>query len=350
MEQSCSFHSLGEGIAFLKKHFTGMIEIPVTEVQHDGSELQRTRKVPRYVFRGEERDRSVYSQTVSAWWRLEENHNLEAEDRSEIGKVTRQVVKWLCSPKSNFDLQEHDAFGLVQHLGLPTEYIDFSADPEVAGAFAVGESDVPDRRAAICVLDVQKAISDSCGRLADFRDHVWCERARRQQAYGYAPLAFHDLKSQEGIEQAGLWWFEFPVRGHRIEEFLDMYLKLLDIKSDPVSGLLRHHVNGYVADTGKLRSRVAKRLSETLPMAPLFARKLNPAVVEFLPPGQLQRWDEETERKHSLHYWSPECKGKLERDYLDAVLRNAEGMFHFPGTYHPSRREEASYSLENSKS
>ena len=249
-------------------------------------------------------------------------------------------MEWLCRPQSGFNLQEHDAFGLVQHLGLPTEYIDFSADPEVAGAFAVGESDVPDSRAAICVLDVQKATSDSCGRLADFRDHAWCERARRQQAYGYAPLAFHDLKTKEAIEQAGMGWFEFPVRGHRVEEFRDMFLRLLDIKSDPVSGLLRHDVNRYVADTGKLRLRVAKRLSETLPMAPLFACKLNPTVVEFVPPDQLQRWNEETEREHSLHYWSPEFEDKLESDYLDAVLRNAAGMFYFPGTYHPSRREE----------
>jgi hypothetical protein len=55
MEQSCSFNSLDESIEFLKKHFTGKIEISVTEARHDGSELQRTHKVPRYVFRGEER-------------------------------------------------------------------------------------------------------------------------------------------------------------------------------------------------------------------------------------------------------------------------------------------------------
>jgi len=70
-----------------------MIEISVTEVQHDGSELQRTRKFPRYVFRGEERDRSVYRQTVSAWLRLEKSDSLEAEDRAEISGITYRVVK-----------------------------------------------------------------------------------------------------------------------------------------------------------------------------------------------------------------------------------------------------------------
>lgn len=78
MEQSCSFNSLDESIAFLQKHFTGMIEISVNEVRHDKSELQRTRKVPRYVFRGEERDHSQYKQTVSTWRRLEKNASLDA--------------------------------------------------------------------------------------------------------------------------------------------------------------------------------------------------------------------------------------------------------------------------------
>jgi hypothetical protein len=203
------------------------------------------------------------------------------------------------------------------------------------------------RQAAICVLNVQRAIDH--GRLAEFCDHPWCERARRQQAYGYAPLEFHDLKSKEAIEQAGIWWFEFPVRGHRVEEFRDMFLKLLDIKSDPVSGLLRHEVNRYVADTGKLRLRVAKRLSETLRWLLCSHVSLTPPSWNSFHRTSSSAGTRKRSKRHSLHYWSPEFEDKLKSDYLDAV-RNAEGMFYFPGMYHPRRREEATYSLENSKS
>lgn len=209
IERICTFKNVGQCTAFLKEYFSGTIDISAVEVQRDGSHLSKKRTVPRYLFRGEDCDRSVYESTVSAWRRLRRDKNLDDKDRSEIDAITRSIVNWFCLPESRFDLQKHDAFGLVQHLGLPTEYLDFSADPEVAGAFAVGNLQNSNRRAAICVLDVQKAIEH--GRLAEFCQHPWCERARRQQAYGYEPPeGIDDLKSPEGIAKAGLWWFEFP--------------------------------------------------------------------------------------------------------------------------------------------
>jgi hypothetical protein len=295
----------------------------------------RRTDLPKYLFRGE---CGSHPKTVPACDRLEDL-GLDPRDRVQLLQLTLAIVKYLASPESNFKLVEYQAGGLVQHLGLPTDYIDFSESPDVAIAFAVCSSEKACGQ--VCVLDVPDATR--ANQVAEFCHHDWCERARRQAAYGYGPIEFRDLKSPEAIEQAGARWFKSPVRGQDRDRFRDRYKELLDTGTDPVAGLLRWQVNDYVAEKGKLRDRVAWYCVEKIPMVPLVAqvRSLRPTgepdVVNFLPPRDRTDWDEIKERDCSLRYWS--------QGYPDAILRpdyflggqiDARGIFVFPATHHPS--------------
>lgn len=114
----------------------------------------------------------------------------------------------------------------------------FLVDPEVAGAFAVGiSSSAEERVAKVCVLDVPRAMEDGSGQIVELEGLPWCERARRQAAFGYAPIPFRDLKSPGALDRCGLWWFEMAVRKADIECYRNKFLELLDTATDPVSGL-----------------------------------------------------------------------------------------------------------------
>jgi len=184
----------------------------------------------------------VYPTTVTSRDRMY-NSDLANEDRQQLQGLTCAVIKWLSSEESNFILPTHEAEGLTQHLGLPTRYIDFSGDPEVAIAFGVGGSEKQSAEGQICVMELQAAISHGRGQIAELCNHRWCERARRQAAYGYGPIQYPDLKSEEAIEQLGLWWFKFQIRDADRDRFETRYRELLDEATDPVAGLLRMEIN-----------------------------------------------------------------------------------------------------------
>jgi hypothetical protein len=334
IQRSCSFNSLGECRAFLKEHFpksTTEIQSAIGE-NPDGSQTKGRRRVPRYLFRGEN---EKYRTCRPAMCRLNDDQDLDPDDKADLIRVVEEAVAWFSCNENNFGLSSRDAEGLVQHLGLPTRYLDFSAAPDIAAAFAMGHTPQPHRAAAICVLDVQKAIQSRCAQIADLTNHRWCERARRQQAYGFAPLSFSDLRLPEATDHAGLWWFDATIQATDIDRFRGELEELLDATSDPGSGLLRLVINLYVAGNGKLRPAVAGWISTKTPMVPVLGNRVGPGVVEFLPPDQLQRWSEEREQEMSLQYWSRDCRGvTLPSDYLEQIDR-MRGMFPFPCTYHP---------------
>ncbi len=335
IQRSCPFNSLEECLSFLTEHFPeSTTEIHnATGENPDGSQIMGPRLVPRYLFRGE---KEVYRTCYPKICRLDGDDRLSSEGRQDVTRVVECAVHWLSSPESNFHLSPRDAEGLVQHLGLPTRYVDFSADPQVAASFAVGDSQEPYRRAAICVLDVQRAMDSACGQIVELKDHRWCERAKRQVAYGFAPISFGDLRLTESADQAGLWWFDVTIQASDINRFRGKLEALLDGKSDPVGGLLRFVTNLYVAESGKVRPEAAKWISNEILMVPLLGR-LSSDGVEFLPPNQLQRWSEEHEREMSRAYWSRECPNRtLPTDYPDQIRRGL-GMFPFPCTYHPEQ-------------
>jgi hypothetical protein len=331
IQRSCPFNSLGECLSFLAEHFPRS----TTEIQNatgqnpDGSQITGPRRVPRYLFRGE---KEKYPTCRPAICRV---NDLGPDDKAELIRVVEEAVAWFRSNEFNFGLSSPDAEGLVQHLGLPTRYLDFSSDPDIAAAFGVGDFLQSCRPAAICVLDVQKAIESECAQIAEYKDHPWCERAKRQAAYGFAPLSFSDLRLPQATDQAGLWWFDVTIQATDIDRFHGKFEELLDPSSDPVSGLLRFVTNLYVARNGKLGPAVASWISKKIPMVPILVNRNSSEEVEFLRPGGLQRWSEEREREMSLRYWSKDFQGAtLPPDYVQQIGRGC-GMFLFPCTYHP---------------
>ena len=292
---------------------------------------------------------SVTRPQLSALKRLPLDLNLKGNDRDELQGLTAGIVEWLCKPESNFNLQHFDAEGLVQHLGLPTVYIDFSSDPDVAAAFAVGDRPHEGTRTArICVLSVEQALCR--GQLANYREHRWCERARRQQAFGYAPIGFDNLKGQQALELGGFRWFEFEVgESDRAGKYGKKYRELLHLGSDPVAGLLRSLINSYVADTGKLRPSAASWIATKIAMAPLVGQIRNgffgttlpqvPEDVEFIAPDDVLAWDEESEREWSLRYGSDNFpEHQLRMDYFARESETQVGFFVYPRTFHYSPR------------
>jgi hypothetical protein len=124
----------------------------------------------------------------------------------------------------------------LQHLGLPTQCIDFTRDPETAGAFAVGRSPIANQ---VEVLVVEMEAATSRSQVAHYQNHPFCERARRQSAYGYNPISYPDLKSPYAAEGLGLTRCLTTVRACDLERFRGKYVGLIDIRSDPVAGLAR---------------------------------------------------------------------------------------------------------------
>lgn len=335
------FPCLRDCLASLReKFYYRSVPLETSEVQVDGSVLRQARLVPQYLFRGENKDSRNHKTAVSSRQRIRYADTLDDRDRAQLGLITDALVWWFSDPHNNFDLRRHEAEGLVQHLGMPTDHIDFSHDLEVAAAFAVGERDLPSTgRGSICVLNVEQA--QKVGVIAEFCSHRWCERARRQAAYGYNPVAFKDLRSAEADQVVS--WFEFDIDGQDVELFRADYKALLDVRTDPVAGLCRFTINSYVADLGKLRPSAVDWIAKRIPMVPSVGRILSwhsgpngqlPDVIDWVPPVTLPDWNEEQERYKSRCYWSENFPDhRLEQDYLQRS--RMDELFIAAATYHP---------------
>ena len=286
------------------------------------------RMIRRHIFRGECGDRPT---TVSACYRPAPP-GVDQKDKAQVRALVRSMAKWL---QDNFYLEEHEAYGLVQHLGLPAHYIDFTGKPEVAIAFAVGGPESSSKKTGrVCVLELPAAYSDGRGQVAELFEHPWCERAKRQVAYGYCPLPheFDDLKSPKAKSDHGVvGWFDFTIQPDDRVRFWEKYVALLKTSTDPVAGLPRHLINRYVAENGKLRKPVADFCAGKVPMVPL-VRNIGEGQNEYLPPDEYPGWNEGDERNCSLRYWS---KG-LRPDYRSTQRPDSNGILVSAATYHPS--------------
>jgi len=132
------------------------------------------------------------------------------------------------------------------------------------------------------------------------------------------------------------------------------YLDLLETKSDPVSGLLRHTVNSYVADTRHLRTRVARWISQKNSDCPghrprsqfsVHGRQAVAADIEFLTPGLYLSWDEDEERQRSLHLWSAEYPDKLSVDYFNLRSTHLISLFFQRLTIPSARKSPATNAM-----
>jgi hypothetical protein len=132
---------------------------------------------------------------------------------------------------SAHSLTEIEALGLLQHYGLPTPLVDFTGDLGHAFTFAAAELKTIGR---ICVLPLHSY--EKTLAVANFGDHGWAERARRQFAFGVAMPDSADFKSSKVRSELGLKWFEFPIQPADYKFFRSKYSGLIRTLDDPSAG------------------------------------------------------------------------------------------------------------------
>jgi hypothetical protein len=284
-----SFSSLRDCVQHLVGRF------PQQDVLTRGTEIvtheTNLRAAPRFLFRGEKR---CYPDTRSAVDRVRTEGKLPVEELERIGRQIKDETA------TSLDIHDHAAHAFLQHYGLPTEWIDFTSALDVAAAFAsdgeVGSDGL------IAVLD--REVAQTNANITQFTNLRWAKRAISQKAYAFHALKACDLEFSDSCAEFGLRWFRFRLTDGDKTMLTSALEKLLDDHEDPMAGWLRHQVNRYVAQTGKLKGNIAKWISEMLPMVPLVGRLIGATdEVEFLDPG-LVSFDPREEQERSYRYWS----------------------------------------------
>jgi hypothetical protein len=224
-------------------------------------------QAPRYLYRGEGR---CFDSTRSSIDRL------RAGPDSDIAAEIEELAGWVMAfTAHDLELEEVGAHALLQHYGLPTELFDFTSNLGVAATFA---SEGPrDGEGYIGVLDLTVAIRQAT--IFNLTVLELAERAIRQGAFGVHPQwamemtgQERDLKRREVCEGLGLRWFRFRRNREDLHLFgRERLRQVLDERSDPIAGWLRHAINCYVIEYGKLPNVIAEWFAGRVPMVPLVA-------------------------------------------------------------------------------
>jgi FRG domain len=315
---------------------------PITVSARDAStgEAMRCLAAPRYLYRGESR---CFDSTCSSIDRV------RAGSDSDIAAEIEEIVEWVKAFTAHeLELEEVGAHALLQHYGLPTELIDFTSDLGVAATFA--NDGLRDGEGCIGILDFSVAIQQF-NTIFNLRDLQLAERAVRQAAFGVHPLwpkagsvYERDLKRPEVCQALGLRWFRF--RRNREDLLLFGREKLREViseRNDPIAGWLRHGINCYVIENGKLPNMIAEWFADRVPMVPLIASHPNIQAdvasgrlkdlaghsVEFVSPTTAGPFCEQDEHERSWRLWSGAFPEMLSVDEEFCFRR---GIFRFPGT------------------
>lgn len=286
-------------------------------------------QAPRYLYRGE---CGLFPTTESSRVRIEPSLNgRELEALSKVTDAMRRVLK-----QDGYDNSEWEAEGLLEHHGVPTGIVNFTASPEVAAAFAAsGDAD----QGRICILT--RPYGDEAA-VVDYTQHPWAERALRQRAFGIRPAHFTDLKSREAHLRLGAIWVEFPLTALDRQMAKVSHDDLVDASNDPHSAIVRGEVNHFVERFGKLPHKVAKYLAGRIPMVPCLhtvseVDELNREAVTYRVAPSARDYSESVEREQSIRYWSEDYKDlsdSLNKFYPFETPRERGMVFAWPGTYH----------------
>ena len=293
------------------------------------------REMPPYLFRGECGDFPTTTSTAgrAASYLHSGGKSLTRDDQNILRRLVPIIANRFVA--ADYELDEHAAWGLLQHYGMPTPMIDFTGDLSVAFSFAVGEvADIG--RVAALPLNVAKG----SGLLVDLHDHKWAHRAQQQAAFALvAPTYLLDLKSPAARAPMQLEWFEFPVTDADRAYFASKQRKLLNISDDPSAGFLRFHLTEYVEANGKFSPDLTEWLLERVPMAPrcfLVDRfEGTEAVVYYRGYDALSRFDPSVEKESSRRYWSAGCTAGSFDSMTTWTWPPAGSIAADPRTYHP---------------
>jgi len=304
-----------------------------------GSGLVVPREVPRYLFRGENGrfDTTLSSMHRSETFALRDGRRLPVSDLRTLQRLIPCLAHHFVRNKT-YSLNEHLAYGLLQHYGLPTTVIDFTGDLTNAFAFAASGDDTVGR---VAVLIMPKCLE----RVIDFTDHPWAERAQRQAAFGLVPPdELIDLKSEAARSQLDIRWYEFPVSPSDRDCLRSTCQELLRWTDDPSAGFLRFHLTEFVEAHGKLSPELTDWLLNRVPIAPYFfmaeSFEGRDVVVYFRSAKDLPIYNESLERERSQRYWSsahPECFSGLALKAFS--WRPAGDITYDPRTYHADQAD-----------
>lgn len=155
---------------------------------------------PTFLFRGEA---GIYPST------------LPSIVRTLRSAESRAVRELLIDIEGDFLAEFEERFGertlgLLQHYGVPTDYLEFTASPELAAFFASRRPEV--EVGVIGVLYTARAL-EHCSIL-DLSRSPLAVRAARQRAFAVRQLGHNlcDYKDPECCERIGLTWFSFGTR------------------------------------------------------------------------------------------------------------------------------------------
>ncbi len=234
----------------------------------------------------------------------------DAEKRT-IRDLTEFVEQSLQKLAGQRWMSQAFAEGACQHYGLPTDFIDFTADLDVAGFFA----DYPNtggHEGGIAVLDLKRAAQDSGSGLLliDLTRHPWARRPSRQSAYGVSDdLVTSDFKDPDVCKKLGIEWYGF--RKNKVAESPENVARaahLLAATDDVMAGVILLAVDEYVEQEGPLTSSVAAWLATRLSHVRLAQRRDatgdpgDPVLVTWSQTGLIH--DPEIEKDRSISLWT----------------------------------------------
>ena len=238
--------------------------------------------------------------------------DLPLEALEDILRITIQARRGL---EEKWKVASLLAEGLLQHYGMPTEYLDVTSDLNVAVSFAtdlrVGEF------GALCVAEHSELAAH--GKLVDLRSIFFANRPMRQQAFGFSSEAFPDLKSATAINQLGLKWYAFCFTEDDARRF-DPNPELLDAHSDRAAGLIELIINGY----GKMHDAAAKWICNRLQPAPFLLireRVENKLIWNWVSAEDAgEPYDEAKSRSSNYEQWSNKFAPVEVRPLPDGLL------------------------------
>ncbi|MGA2595325.1 MAG: FRG domain-containing protein [Bryobacteraceae bacterium] len=326
------FVSLAEAFDFLNRYAMEPRQQVWLETE---SGLALPHQAPRYLFRGECGEFETTKAGIHRpdAYKLKDGRLLSDRDL----KVLEGLIPDLACrfTEDDYSLDEHSAIGLLQHYGLPTWMVDFTARLGYAFAFAAAGSATVGR---VAVMPL-RALSKTRG-VVDLTDHQWAERPRRQAAFGVITTAeLPDLKSEAARSRLDLTWYEFPVSGDDRDYLKAKRDDLVRWSDDPSAGFVRFHITEYVEAHGKFSPELADWLLERIPIAPRCYRiigfEAEEVVLSHLGASALPNYDEAKEAVRSRRYWSS-AYGECSWDRMKGWVWPQEGSITAdPRTYHP---------------
>jgi len=292
------------------------------------------RELPRYLYRGE---CGSYPTTMDGGRRFElesakDGFQLSPIDVTNLGKLIFDLsIRFTQDP---YGLDKASAWALLQHYGLPTRIVDFTAHLGHAFTFAAAKLEQTGRVA------VMPRVPSKAVQVVEFFAHHWAERAQRQAAYGIVMAnELVDLKSEAARSSLGIKWYEFPILPSDQDFFREKYEKLLRLRDDPSAGFLRLHITEYVEARGKFSPALTGWLLNHVPVAPhcylVSAFEEKEAVVYYRAADSLPSFSEDRERERTRRYWSLAHSDDSYERVTDFVWQPPGSIIADPRTYHP---------------